>query len=112
MRTNLQDRDDAIEVLGEEEFYAIKDNEQYRDIDIPELYVMLFTDYIDICNMVGEGGVTWSQVESYSRLKQKAFSLYDIEVLVKINVWATSEKNRLQNNFDDDTERKAVEEND
>lgn len=111
MRTNLQDREDAIEVLGEEEFYAIKGNEKYRDIDIPPIFTVLFSDYIDISNMVGEKGVSWSEVESYGRLKQKCFSLYDIETLVKINIWASSEKNKLQNNFDD-TEQKEVEEND
>lgn len=103
MRTNLQDREDAIKLLGEEEFYAIKENEQYKDVDIPPIYATLFNDYIDINNMTGESGVTWTEVDSYSRLTQKTFSLHDIEILVKINVWANSEKNKMQDYFNDGT---------
>ena len=107
MRTNVEDRDEAIELIGVDEFYSVKENEQYRSLPIPIFFTRLFSIFIEIENLKGES-LTWNILESYCKIRNVKLTQYEIELIIKMNSWASEERNALQNTTvrkkDDDAE--------
>lgn len=82
--------------MGIEEFYAVKENEQYRSLPIPIFFTRLFSIFIEIENLKGES-LTWTILESYCKIRNVSLSQYEIDMIIKMNAWASEERNALQN---------------
>lgn len=108
MRTNLEDRNGAIDLIGEEEFYAIPENDKYRGLPVPSFFAQLFSWYLEMDNMSGES-LTWGCMESWSNLRDIQLTQYEIDTVLKMHSWASSERYKLR---EDKPEKKADDEED
>lgn len=94
-RANYQDRDEAIESLGEEAFYSIEGNERFRDIPPPECFKWIYGVFIELRDMSGEV-ITFQDIDCWQRVRKCVLSQYEIGLVRQMQNWAGDEIQKLR----------------
>ncbi len=69
-------------------------------IEPPECFAWLFGEFIKLYN-ASDTEITPEAVESYQRLNQFRFSLYEVELLFRMKGWGSDERVKLDRGDDD-----------
>lgn len=94
-RANVEDRNDAIESIGEDEFYAIEGNEVYRDIQPPKCLSWIYGVFLELREMSGET-ITFQDVAAWESARKTKLRQYDISLIRAMQNWAGDEIMRLR----------------
>lgn len=72
--------------MGERDFYTMQP--EYKDLDPPICFYFIYTAFIDLYNASKEK-ITYLDIDAYCRVKQMQFSLYEIELIKRMETWAS-----------------------
>lgn len=98
-RSNLEDREELIGVIGMEEFEANSRYDKYRDVDVPPCFAWLFGAFVELWNAGGEH-VTWSEIAAYESVRDVAFAQSEVDLILKMKLWAEGEIAKLREDED------------
>lgn len=94
-RTNADDREDAIKAQGDTFWTTGTNKEVYSEPNVPPLFLFIYTSFIEIYNHTGES-LTWTQIESYAKMRKIDFTQNEINLILKMNSWANQEVEKLR----------------
>lgn len=94
--------DDFVEDFGELEKGSpeYKRFEHLLPIEPPECFAWLFNEFVKLYN-ASDTEITPESVESYQRIYQFRFSLYEVELLFRMKGWGSDERVKLDRGDDD-----------
>lgn len=81
--------------MGAETFWKIESNAIYKDPEVPPCFLWLYATYFEIQQFCGES-ITWTEIESYARIRNIKFTQSEIDYLLLINSTANSKKSEMR----------------
>lgn len=94
-RANFEDRDEAVESMGEEAFYSIEGNEKFRSIEPPKCFQWIYGVFLEMRDLSGEA-LTFQDIEAWERTRRTRLTQYEISLIRAMNNWAGDEIHKLR----------------
>lgn len=88
----LEQRNDVFRTIGEDKIKERnpKRYEEICDYPIPYMFLFVWKVFLELRQGSNEV-IEYSNIESYSHLKKVSLSLYDIDIIYRMQSWANSE---------------------
>ena len=94
MRSNAEDRNDAIEAIGAVNFWKIESNKIYQEPKIPPCFLFLFEAFLEIYNCCNKR-ITWTDIYSYEQVRKIDLMQWEVDYIIMMNSWANSKINEM-----------------
>lgn len=100
MRSNLEDREDALKVIDEADFFT---NEEaygkYWDIPIPVEYLYVFSVFMEIYRTCEER-ISFPDIKAWEEIRDVKLTQYEVSTILQMNMWAADEIAKLRDSED------------
>jgi hypothetical protein len=83
--------------MGVRAFLCNHAYDNLHEIDPPTCFMFLFREFTELYNGSRDGNITYQDIESYCCVKSTEFTQYDIELIKRMNYWASDEIDKLKN---------------
>lgn len=86
-RTRAEDRKEIIERMGVDAFISCGQFTELYEPEVPRFFLFLYKFFLDIYREE----LSWTEIESYCRLRDIVLTQYELDVVIKMFGWASEQ---------------------